>query len=158
AIGAPPPRSDLTPADNPWVDSGDTDAGLEWAVGLRNPFRFQIDPVDGALYVSDVGEDTWEEMDVLHRGDNAGWPFRDGPAAFTYWQCAQAQSLAPESYVDPIDSYGHNEGLVVISAGAYRKAVHSPLWPSTWDGNVFYADFFSGFMRMLKPQAGGYVR
>jgi glucose/arabinose dehydrogenase len=156
--GAAPPRSDITPADNPWVSSADPDARLEYAIGLRNPFRFQIDPVDGALYLSDVGEDTWEEMDVIHKGDNAGWPFREGPAAFTSWQCTEAQSLAPNSYLEPIDSYGHDEGLVVISAGAYRKAVYSPSWPASWDGNVFYADFYSGFMRMLKREGNGYVR
>jgi glucose/arabinose dehydrogenase len=154
-----PPRGDITPADNPWVGSADPDARLEYAYGLRNPFRFQIDPVDGALYVSDVGEDRWEEMDVIRSADNAGWPYREGPVSYSYAGCSEPQGFtAGASYREPIDSYGHDEGLVVISAGAYRKAVYSPSWPASWDGNVFYADFFSGFMRMLRRQGNTYVR
>ena len=158
ATGAAPPRTDITPADNPWVASADPDARLEWAYGLRNPFRFQIDPVDGDLYVSDVGQDTWEELDVIQKGDNAGWPYREGPASFTWAGCSQSASIPSGSLKEPIDSYGHDEGLVVISAGAYRKDVHSRAWPASWDGNVFYADFYSGFMRMLKREGSGYVR
>jgi hypothetical protein len=141
--------------DNPFVNSTDVDARLVWAYGFRNPFRFVIDPADGVLYVADVGVDTWEEVDAIRSGDNAGWPWREGPASFSWSGCTNPGN---QTLVQPIDSYGHDDGVAVIAAGVYRKAFHSRSWPSSYDGNVFYADFFSGFVRMLRRDGNGWVR
>jgi glucose/arabinose dehydrogenase len=150
--GGPPPRSQISPSDNPWSGSSDSAERLVYAYGLRNPFRFQIDPATGLLYVADVGETQWEEMDEVGAGENEGWPWREGPVA---WMTC---SGTPPTFDPPIDAYDHNEGIVIVSAGVYRRAFHSTAWPGGYDGDVFYADYFLGFMRRLHKNAGTWQR
>jgi len=154
--GGPPLRSLLEPGDNPFKSSPDSDAHLEWAYGLRNPFRFQIDRGSNGLLVADVGEGTWEELDLLHSGDNGGWPFYEGLGTLGWAGCNEPAGSG--RYAQPIDAYDHSEGLVIIAAGVYRHAFHSPQWPAAWDGNAFYADFYQGFMRMLHLGPNGWER
>src|SRR6185436_921913 len=66
--GGPPPRASIAPPDNPFIASDIEDEKLVWALGVRNPFRFQIDSVTGFLYVGDVGQSTWEEITELDGG------------------------------------------------------------------------------------------
>ena len=143
--GGPPVRQRLAPFDNPWAWSADRNERLIYAKGFRNPFRFQIDRETGLLYVADVGDVSWEELDEVRAGDDAGWPFREGPTAF-----AAPPSCGPPGvgYLDPIDAYDHDEGAVILSAGVIRRKPGS-LWPEEWEGNVLYADFENGFVRML---------
>jgi glucose/arabinose dehydrogenase len=156
--GGPPARSALVPTDNPFVSSSNTDARLVWAYGLRNPFRMQVDPGSSELLVADVGQEDWEELSLVGAGDNGGWPFREGPTVITWYGCTEPGGQGRGSYLQPIDAYDHGEGVVIIAAGVYRSAVHSESWPAAWDGNVFYADFYSGFMRMLSREGNGWVR
>lgn len=152
--GGPPARTALVPADNPWATSPNTNARLEWAYGLRNPFRFVVDPTSGLLYLSDVGQDTWEELDEITAGFNGGWPFREGPALYTGAGCSEPGGVGSGAYDPPIDSYDHGEGVVIIAAGAIRYHPGSA-WPMPWDGNVLYADYYSGFLRMIGRAPGG---
>ena len=74
--GGPPTIDVITPADNPQIASGNLNTRLIWAWGLRNPFRFQIDPTNGVLYIGDVGESQFEEIDRAPVGGlNFGWPY-----------------------------------------------------------------------------------
>ncbi|MCH8821091.1 PQQ-dependent sugar dehydrogenase [Patescibacteria group bacterium] len=67
------------PSDNPFA--GQTGKrGEIWAYGLRNPFTFNIDPVDGKIFANDVGQSTWEEVNKIEKGANYGWPGCEGPA------------------------------------------------------------------------------
>ena len=66
------------PADNPFVDQAGK-RGEIWAYGLRNPYTFAVDPVDGKIYVNDVGFADWEEVNLLQKGANYGWPTCEGP-------------------------------------------------------------------------------
>ncbi|MFI5370337.1 MAG: PQQ-dependent sugar dehydrogenase [Candidatus Eisenbacteria bacterium] len=152
--GGPPARSALVPADNPWAGGPSTNARLEWAYGLRNPFRFVVDSKTGLLYLSDVGQDTWEEIDEITAGFNGGWPFREGPALYTGAGCSEPGGVGSGAYDPPIDSYDHGEGVVIIAAGVIRTALN-PAWPAAWDGNVLYADYYSGFLRMIGRAPGG---
>lgn len=153
--GGPPPRAELVPADNPFAALPDSNARLVFAYGLRNPFRFHIDPATGLVYLGDVGESAWEELDELRPGDNAGWPHREGPALFTNGACPEPGGPWSGAFTRPIASYGHDQGLVVISAGVLRRGPGSA-WPATWEGNVFYADYYTGFLRMLAPGPSGW--
>jgi hypothetical protein len=151
----PANRSLLAAPGNPWASSPDSNAHLEYAIGFRNPFRFQIDPETGILYVADVGENTWEELDSVTPGANAGWPYREALALVDYPFCPEPGGLGANQYLTPIDYYEHPEGVVVISAGIIRHSRGPTLWPSSWEGNVLYADFMVGWMRMLHPNGDG---
>jgi len=152
--GGPPNRSVLAPADNPFAGNPNAVAKLVYAFGMRNPFRFQIDRTTGLLYVADVGETGWEEMDEVSAGENEGWAFREGPVSFP----TSCTPLSNPVYDPPIDSYDHSEGVVIISAGMYRSAFHSTSWPSSYEGDVLYADYYYGFMRRLHKSGGSWQR
>jgi glucose/arabinose dehydrogenase len=151
--GGPPPLASLVPADNPYVAYADTAMQLTFAMGLRNPFRFQIDAATGLLYVADVGDASWEELDEVGPRFNGGWPFREGPAPYgAPPSCGSAGS----GYDEPIQAYDHDTGLVILSAGVLRRKPGSP-WPPHWEGNAFYADYASKFLRMMWHQDGTWV-
>jgi len=67
-----------TPSDNPFVGQAGK-RGEIWAYGFRNPFTFAVDLADGKIYVNDVGHNTWEEVNLLQKGANYGWPTCEGP-------------------------------------------------------------------------------
>src|SRR5262249_36004590 len=90
------------PSDNPF--GGSTTAKKEiFAYGLRNPWRFSFDRKTGDLWVGDVGQDAWEEVDVVTRGGNYGWSVREGLV------CYNAATCASSGFVDPIVVYPHTE-------------------------------------------------
>lgn len=152
ASGAgPAPYALLTAAGNPFATSTDSTARLVWTIGLRNPFRFQIDPLDGALFIGDVGENTWEELDrVPTGGANMGWPLLEG--LDPYSTCA---GITTAGMTAPIYSYTHASGLVVISAGVYRRpAVGTARFPVEYEGDAFFLDYYSGMFRRLHQTAG----
>src|SRR5207245_6290937 len=68
------------PSDNPFV--GTAARGEIWAYGLRNPWRFSFDRCDGRLFLADVGQATWEEVDIIQKGGNFGWKIIEGPACY----------------------------------------------------------------------------
>ena len=92
-----------------------------YAVGLRNPFRFSFDPVSGYLYCGDVGQDAREEVDIIAKGGNYGWKWREGFIA------TSGVGSPPSGFtnaIDPIIDYGHgggtNQGYSVIGGFVYR--------------------------------------
>ena len=143
--GGPAPFALLTPGGNPYASDPDSSARLVWTLGLRNPFRFHIDAATGALFVADVGENQWEELTRFPAGGlNGGWPWREGPEPFG--SC----SGQPPAFTEPIAVYDHSEGAVVISAGVYRAPASSAVrFPAAYEGNAFYLDYYTGFMRRL---------
>lgn len=144
--GGPPDPSLLTPADNPFASSGGRNARLIWAYGLRNPFRFHIDPSTGDVFVADVGQDTWEEVSVATAGGrNFGWPRREGDASYDTG-CAAVGALTA-----PIFAYDHGMGMSVMSAGVYRRpagALHG--FPPEFEGNYFFSDYYTGYLWRLE--------
>lgn len=151
--GGPPDHSLITPAGNPFVASGGTHARLIWAYGLRNPFRFHVDPANGALFIGDVGQDTWEEVSVATQGGrNFGWPIREGNAAYS-GGCAAVGSLT-----SPIFAFGHDEGASVMSAGVYRRPVSSRNgFPPAYEGDYFFSDYSTGYLWRLKRGASSWA-
>jgi glucose/arabinose dehydrogenase len=145
--GGPPPFALLVPPGNPWGAAPDSGARLVWAQGLRNPFRFSVDPADGALYVGDVGENTWEEIDrIAGGGGNYGWPRREGPLT--------QSPTCPNPLVTglpPIYAYDRTgSGASIIGGCVYRRPTGAPTGlPSVYEGDYFFSEYYTGFLRRL---------
>ena len=154
AGSGPPPKSVLTPSDNPFLTMT-PEAGLVWATGLRNPFRFQIDPTTGDLFVTDVGENTWEEINLISGGGaNLGWPINEGPSPFN----PNCVNPAPPTVL-PILSILHPNALALMAFGLYREpATHSAssLGPE-YDGQFFFADFYFGDVQRIRFDGSQWV-
>jgi glucose/arabinose dehydrogenase len=136
------------PADNPFV--GRTDARPElWSVGLRNPWRFSFDAVTGDLYIADVGQDAWEEVDVVTtaqgagRGANFGWNITEGR------HCTTDPSCDLSRFTLPLTEYSHQDGCSVTGGFVYRGAAIPAL-----QGHYFYSDYCSGWVRSFRLQDG----
>jgi glucose/arabinose dehydrogenase len=146
--GGPPPKSLITPADNPFVSHPNENARLVCQYGLRNPFRFSIDPLTGDMVIGDVGEDTREEVDVVSGfGNNMQWPIYEGDVPGTH-TCADVDS---SSWIPPVFTYDHEDGRAVIGGVIYRAPPGATIpFPPEYEGDVFFSDTYSGWMRRLK--------
>lgn len=144
------------PADNPFYN-GDPDSNRSkvYAYGLRNAFRFNFKPSDGALFAGDVGWSTWEEINRILPGANYGWPCKEGtenavqsPGGPGY-QCQAAGS------VDPLYFYRHNEaGAGAIAAGAFPA---EGAYPAEFSSSFFFGDFAQNFIRRIVLDANNTV-
>ena len=118
------------PADNPWVGVAGVRPEI-WAYGLRNPWRFSFDP-RGRLIVADVGQNKFEEIDLVRRGDNLGWNVREAD------HCFQPETgCRTEGMVDPIWSYGRDEGISVTGGVVWTA-------PGPLQGKYLFADYGTG--------------
>ena len=133
----------LDPGDNPFSEDQDPRARLVWQYGLRNPWSFDFDPLTNMFAVADVGEDSWEEVDVTYlTGRNFGWPFFEGSVPYQFaCENPDFSTLSEPSFV-----YPHDEGNNSIMLGGI--CWHPPLLPSGFPteywGQVFYVDFYAG--------------
>ena len=134
----------VVPPDNPFAAGGG--APEIWVYGLRNPWRFSIDATEGLLYIGDVGQETWEEINVIPldmAGANLGWVTMEGLECFAASSCDDAGMMLP------VVGYGHDEGCSVTGGYVYRGAAIPEL-----DGHYFYADWCQGWVRSFR-YAGG---
>jgi glucose/arabinose dehydrogenase len=122
------------PADNPFASTGGRPE--IWAYGLRNPWRFSFDKKTGDLYIADVGQDLWEEVDVSPGnppGLNYGWNYREGLHPFL------GSPPATLKLTYPVAEYNHLGGRCSITGGyVYRGSMPE------WQGIYLYADFCTG--------------
>ncbi len=103
------------PADNPFVGK----PGLDeiWAYGLRNPWKFSFDKVTKRLFCADVGQNTWEEVDIIEKGKNYGWRVMEAGHCFNpEYNCNQ------RGLEMPIAEYNHSEGISITGGYVYRGA------------------------------------
>jgi glucose/arabinose dehydrogenase len=109
----------LIPADNPFAAGGG--ASEVFAYGFRNPYRFSFDGPE-RLFVADVGQGMMEEIDLVERGKNYGWPVREGTTCFNAGNWYQPLKSCPtQGLSEPIISYPHVGDLsAVIGGGVYR--------------------------------------
>ncbi len=122
------------PTDNPFIASTRGKYRAIWARGLRNPFRFAVQPGTGRIFINDVGDNTWEEIDEGVRGGNYGWPIREGPTS-------DPQFLAPIHYY-PVAS---------ITGGAFCPSDDPTNFPPRYRGRYFFTDFVKGWIKILDP-------
>src|SRR5262249_46193153 len=118
------------PSDNPFVGTPGADAEI-FAYGLRNPWRASFDRTLGTFYIADVGENTWEEIDVGQKGANYGWNAYEGPMAFPGGD--PVNNAGP--LVSPIYSYDHTVGHSITGGYVYRGEGQA------LQGQYFFADF-----------------
>jgi glucose/arabinose dehydrogenase len=134
-----------SPADNPFV--GQPDAAAEiWAWGLRNPWRFSFDSLDGALFIADVGQNRWEEVNVEPAGAggrNYGWNVMEGPECFGAADCDMTGLVMPVAWY-PIAG----ADCAVIGGYVYRGERYAAL-----GGAYLLADHCSGVVRALDADA-----
>lgn len=135
------------PADNPYVGRPGWREEI-WQLGFRNPWRWSFDRETGDLWVGDVGEDAWEELDYLPApvvgGNNFGWPFLEGSHCF-----APPVGCSSAGLVPPILEYTHGPACAVTGGYVYRGRKYPAL-----RGTYFYGDFCSGFIRSVRLVAG----
>jgi glucose/arabinose dehydrogenase len=123
------------PPDNPFVKGG----GLPeiWAYGLRNPWRFSFDRLTGDLYIADVGQDTWEEIDLVKSGMpggmNFGWSYNEGIHPY------KGQPPAHVFFAWPVSEYSHADGCAVTGGYVYRGSALPEL-----QGVYLFGDYCSG--------------
>lgn len=124
------------PADNPYLSRPGVPDEV-WATGLRNPWRYSFDP-KGRLIVADVGQNLWEEVDIVAAGDNLGWKVREGRHCFPPDQaCKSPDELG---MVDPIWEYAHaDDGQSITGGYVYTGSAIPAL-----QGKYVVADFVSG--------------
>jgi len=153
-----PTKAALAPPDNPWP-GGNANAALVFSYGHRNPFRFHIDPVTGKVYIGDVGENIWEELDEASGGQNFGWPFREGPQVMTPPGCTEPGGAGQHFYNSPIAYYDRTNppgNAAIIGGPRYRpKPGGIYNFPVQFHGAVFYSDYYRGFLRVLIEQSPG---
>lgn len=131
------------PAGNPFVGGGG--APEVWVYGLRNPWRFAFD--GHRLYVADVGQGSWEEVNVLTTasgGANLGWPITEGASCFGSATCDTGGLTLP------VHQYSHSEGCSITGGYVYRGSAVPELW-----GHYLYGDFCSGWVRSFRYTGTG---
>jgi glucose/arabinose dehydrogenase len=132
------------PTDNPFYNTATGANRAIWALGLRNPYTFGFQPGTGRMFINDVGQSTWEEVDDGIAGSNYGWPTCEGA-------CAPTNS----NFRDPLFQYGHGTssttGCAIIGAAFYNPRVNQ--FPSSYIGKYFFGDLCSGWIRVFDPAA-----
>lgn len=119
-------RNYAIPADNPFVSAHQQDKSIQaetWAIGFREPWRFSFDPATGAMWGGDVGQETYEEVSIVRRGDNHGWNVYE-----SYFPFSEQYRRTGETYVPPVFAYSHGVGFSITGGHVYRKDVESPFY------------------------------
>src|SRR5919112_1217214 len=114
-----------------------------WTLGLRNPFSFAIQPHTGKVFINDVGEQRWEEINRGAAGANYGWPRYEGPES-------------DSKYRNPVFVYGHGSTKATgcaITGGAFYNPTTRP-YPRGYVGDYFFADLCGGWVRRLDAATG----
>ncbi|MCI0844556.1 MAG: PQQ-dependent sugar dehydrogenase [Chloroflexi bacterium] len=141
--GIGPDQGYRVPADNPFA--GATDArGEIWAYGLRNPWRFTFDRENGDLWAGDVGQNSFEEVDLIQRGGNYGWNTLEGNHCFS-----PRSGCDPSGTLPPVIEYSTNKGCSVIGGYVYRGTSIPSL-----AGTYLYGDYCSGEIRGFRFENG----
>ena len=133
------------PTDNPFFSTAAGANRSIWVRGLRNPFTFGFQPGTGRMFINDVGEGTWEEINDGIAGSNYGWP-----------TCEGICSPANANFRDPLFQYGHGTssttGCAIVGGAFYNPPVNQ--FPATYIGKYFFGDLCSGWIRLFDPSTG----
>jgi putative heme-binding domain-containing protein len=122
------------PEDNPFCRTAEGKYRAIWALGLRNPFTFAVQPGTGRLFINDVGQHRWEEINEGVAGANYGWPLAEGPS--------------PDArFRGPLHHYPASS----IAGGAFCPTDPRTSFPPRYRGLYFFADFVQGWIKTLDP-------
>ena len=133
------------PPDNPSTFTTTNGVGITtglnraiWAIGLRNPFTFAFQPGAGDMFINDVGQQLWEEINEGVRGANYGWPASEGPTT-------------DPRFTTPLYTYDHGSGCAIAGGAFYNPQTQQ--FPLSFIGGYFFADLCSGWIRVYDPVA-----
>ena len=131
------------PSDNPFVDVEGARPEI-FAYGFRNIWQISCDPQTGQIWVGDVGQDLWEEVNIVERGGNYGWSIREGTQPFS-------GVVSAATTVDPVWIYDHREGKSITGGHVYNGSAIPAL-----AGRYVFGDYVSGRVWALKldPETG----
>ncbi|MEO0415926.1 MAG: PQQ-dependent sugar dehydrogenase, partial [Verrucomicrobiota bacterium] len=138
------------PADNPFVDTPHACPEI-WCYGLRNPWGAGYDSESGLIFMADVGQDMAEEINILERGGNYGWEYREGTQSFAaralLMDAIGRTNKEPEDakFIDPIHTYGRPDGMSITGGFVY----HGDKIPEL-QGHFVYGDWRFGNLWALK--------
>ena len=128
------------PTDNPFFNTAGARKEI-WALGLRNPFTFAFQPGTTRMFIDDVGETTWEEINDGIAGSNYGWPITEG-------------ATSDPRFRSPIFAYRNSTSSVTTGCAITGGAFYNPAtvqFPGSFVGKYFFADLCSGWIRVLDP-------
>ena len=131
------------PTDNPFFNTAAGNNRSIWALGLRNPFTFAFQPGTGRMFINDVGEVTWEEINDGIAGSNYGWPTTEGVTS-------------NPAFRSPLFTYAHGFSATTgcaIAGGAFYNPT-TVQFPASFVGKYFFADLCSGWIRVFDPATG----
>lgn len=132
------------PTDNPFYNIAAGDNRAIWALGLRNPFTFAFQPGTTRMFINDVGQVSWEEINDGIAGSNYGWNLCEGVC-----------SPPNVNFRDPIFQYGHGSssttGCAIVGGGFYNPVAVQ--FPASYVGKYFFADLCTGWVRILDPSS-----
>jgi glucose/arabinose dehydrogenase len=135
------------PTDNPFANGGGRPE--IWVYGLRNPWRFSFDAETGDVWIGDVGQNQWEEIDMVPfseiSGANFGWPFLEGTHGI--------RDNPPQGTVPPVHEVSHDEGDCSITGGFVYRGTRIP----DLVGAYVFSDYCNGSIRAIKVQDGRVV-
>ena len=140
-----PGRNYAVPADNPFLDRKGAQPEI-YAYGFRNIWRLTVDRSTGDLWAADVGQDFWEEVNIVKKGGNYGWSVREASYPFN-----NKPSTSTDELIPPVWEYDHQLGKSITGGFVYRGSRLPEL-----QGMYVYADFISGRIWALRydPAAG----
>ena len=136
-------RDGSIPTDNPFYTRTTGTAQAIWALGFRNPFSFTFQPGTGRMFVNDVGDHSWEEINEGVAGANYGWPVVEGPSTDPRFRA-------------PFFAYPHGSGPdkgCSITGGAFYDPAEET-FPEDFHGDYFFSDYCNGWIRRLDPATG----
>lgn len=136
-------KNGTIPTDNPFFEEASGKNRAIWAMGLRNPFSFAVQLESGVIFINDVGQKEWEEINRGRRGANYVWPAFEGPER-------------NRRYVPPVFAYRHGESPstgCAITGGDFH-APETRQFPEEYVGDYFFADFCGGWIRRYDPASG----
>jgi glucose/arabinose dehydrogenase len=134
-------KNGTIPSDNPFYASASGKNRAIWALGLRNPFSFDVQRGTGRIFINDAGENSWEEINDGLAGANYGWPIHEGSDG------------GDPAFHDPFFTYGHGTTSAtgcVITAGVFYNPPTAQ-FPRAYVGDYLYADLCGGWIRRLDP-------
>ena len=127
-------RDGAIPSDNPFFATARGKYRAIWALGLRNPFTFAVQTGTGRIFINDVGQNAWEEVNEGFAGANYGWPAAEGPAH-------------DPRYRSPIHSYK----VASVAGGAFCPDGFGGAFPAEYRDKYFFMDFVRGWIKVLDP-------
>jgi glucose/arabinose dehydrogenase len=148
-------KSGTIPTTNPFYPTTSGNNRAIWALGLRNPFKFAVQPGTGTIFINDVGQDAWEEIDKAVSGANYGWGIPSAPPYYEGFIASPDPSV--QNYNNPVFAYGHAGAIETTGCSITGGAFYDPTTATTsfalYQGKYFYTDYCSGWIRVFDPSS-----